>query len=164
MKIIQAVALPAAICLSIGGTEAGPAPSVSPVYGVSLPEGYRRWPLVAPSLEAEPLNELRVIVGNSIAIAAYRANTLPFPDGTVLVKLAWKRTPSADFASATIPGDPTTVQIMVKDSKRYQTSGGWGYGRFIDGKPADEAQHHTCFACHDARVRSRDYVFTHIAS
>lgn len=109
-------------------------------------------------------HELRVIVGNSIAIAAYRANTLPFPDGTVLVKLAWRRASSADFASATIPGDPTTVQIMVKNSKRYQTSGGWGYGRFIDGKPADEAQHQTCFACHDARVRSRDYVFTHIAS
>lgn len=55
MKISPAVALPAAICLSIGGTEADPAPTVSPVYGVSLPEGYRQWPLVAPSLEAEPL-------------------------------------------------------------------------------------------------------------
>ena len=47
------------------------------------------------------------------------AGTLPFPDGTILVKLAWKRQPSAEFAPAFVPGAPTTVQVMVKDAKRY---------------------------------------------
>lgn len=142
--------------------ERSPKPA-SPIYGVTLPDGYRQWELIAPSLEAEPLNELRAIVGNPIAVEAYRKGTLPFPDGAILVKLAWKRTPSAEFESATVPGAATTVQVMVKDSKKYAATGGWGFGRFIDGKPADEAQHRTCFACHQARVKNHDYVFTRYA-
>jgi hypothetical protein len=55
------------------------------------------------------------------------------------------------------------VQVMVKDSRKYASTGGWGFGRFINGKPVDEAQHRTCFACHDARAKSHDYVFTRLA-
>ena len=94
---------------------------------------------------------------------AYRLGQLPFPDGAMLVKLAWKRQRSTEFPAATVPGAPTTVQVMVKDSKRYADSGGWGYGRFIDGKPVDAAQHQTCFACHNALVKARDDVFTKLA-
>lgn len=137
--------------------------AASPIYGVTIPEGYRQWELVAPALEGEPLDELRAVVGNRTAIEAYRSGTLPFPDGTVLVKLAWKQMPSSEFEPATVPGVATTVQVMVKDSKKYATTGGWGFGRFIDGKPADEAQHETCFACHEARVKGHDYVFTRYA-
>lgn len=132
----------------------------SPIYGVTLPDGYRKWELIAPALEAEPLDELRAVVGNRAAIDAYRAGVLPFPDGTVLVKLAWKRTQSLEFEPASVPGAATTVQVMVKDSKKYAATGGWGFGRFIDGKPADEAQHRTCFACHEARTKEHDFVFT----
>lgn len=135
----------------------------SPIYGVTLPDGYRQWELIAPSIEAEPLNELRAVVGNETAASAARAGTLPFPDGSILVKLAWKKLPSPDFEPATVPGAATTVQVMVKDSKKYAASGGWGFGRFVNGVPADEAQHKTCFACHDARVKGRDYVFTKFA-
>ncbi|RUU14471.1 cytochrome C oxidase subunit III [Mesorhizobium sp. USDA-HM6] len=137
--------------------------NASPIYGVTIPDGYRKWELVAPALEADPLNELRAVVGNSAAIEAYRAGTLPFPDGTVLVKLAWKRVQSPEFEPASVPGAATTVQVMVKDSKKYAATGGWGFGRFVDGKPVDEAQHQTCFACHEARVRGHDYVFTRLA-
>ncbi|MBO9708797.1 MAG: cytochrome P460 family protein [Caulobacter sp.] len=135
----------------------------SPIYGVRIPAGYRDWVLVGPAQEAAPLDELRAVVGNRQALDAYRAGKLPFPDGAVLVKLAWKHTPSPDFAPASIPGAATTVQVMVKDSKRYASTGGWGFGRFIDGKPVDQAQHQTCFACHAARVKDRDYVFTRYA-
>jgi len=135
----------------------------SPIYGVTLPDGYRQWQLIAPSLEDAPLDELRAIVGNTIAIDAYQKNAQPFPDGTVLVKLAWKRKRSSEFASATVPGAATTVQVMVKDSKKYAATGGWGFGRFVDGKPVDEAQHRTCFACHEARAKGHDYVFTRYA-
>ena len=135
----------------------------SPIYGVTLPDGYRQWELIAPSLEGEPLNELRAVVGNPTAIQAYRTNTLPFPDGSILVKLAWKRTPSTEFEAATVPGTATTVQVMVKDAKKYASTGGWGFGRFVDGQPVDEAQHRTCFACHEARARGHDYVFTRLA-
>ena len=134
--------------------------NLSPIYGIALPDDYRKWELIAPAQEAEPLNELRAVVGNDIAVKAYRDGKLPFPDGTVLVKLAWKHTQSPEFESASIPGAATTVQVMVKDSKKYAASGGWGFGRFINGKPVDQAQHETCFACHEARVKERDYVFT----
>jgi hypothetical protein len=137
--------------------------SASPIYGVTIPEGYRQWELIAPAVESEPLNELRTVVGNKTAVDAYRAGTLPFPDESVLVKLAWKRQQSPDFAPATIPGAATTMQVMVKDSKKYGATGGWGFGRFVDGRAVDEAQHQTCFSCHQARVKERDYVFPRYA-
>jgi len=139
----------------------GPPPGpASPIYGVTLPPAYRQWELIAPAEEAEPLDELRVVLGNPVAVQAYRKGTLPFPDGTVLVKLAWKRVPSPEFEPASVPGEATTVQVMVKDASRYADSGGWGFGRFVAGVPADEAQHQTCFACHAARVKGHDFVFT----
>jgi hypothetical protein len=52
---------------------------------------------------------------------------------------------------------------MVKDSKKYPSTGGWGFGRFVDGKPVDEAQHTTCFGCHQANVKGHDFVFTRLA-
>lgn len=128
-----------------------------------MPEGYRNWQLVAPAQEAAPLNELRAVLGNDIAMRAYRAGKLPFPDGSVLAKLAWKHVQSPEFEPASIPGAATTVQFMVKDSKKYAATGGWGFARFIDGKPADEAQHQTCYACHQARVKNHDLVFTRYA-
>lgn len=143
---------------------AKPSSEASPIYGVRIPAGYRDWTLVAPAQEAAPLDELRATVGNGKALKAYRTGrTRPFPDGTVLVKLAWKHTASPDFAPASVPGAATTVQVMVKDSRRYAATGGWGFGRFIDGKPVDQAQHETCFSCHAARVKDRDYVFTRYA-
>ena len=136
----------------------------SPIYGVAIPDGYRQWPLIAPSQEAQPLDELRAVLGNAVAIKAYREGTLPFPDGTVLAKLAWKHVPSPEFEPASIPGVATTVQFMVKDSQKYAATGGWGFGRFVDGKPADETQHRTCYACHQARVKNHDLVFTRYAN
>lgn len=161
MKIRYLTLLTAAMAtfagVALGDTGGG---DVSPIYGVKLPDGYRQWALVAPAQEAAPLDELRAVLGNDLAIKAYQASTLPFPDGTVLVKLAWKHVQSPEFEPASIPGAATTVQVMVKDSSKYASTGGWGFGRFINGKPADEAQHQTCFACHQARVQNHDFVFT----
>lgn len=151
------------LCLGGVSPATGDAAALSPIYGVTIPAGYRQWPLVAPALEAAPLNEIRAVLGNTVAIDAYRNARLPFPDGTILVKLAWQQMPSSDFAPATIPGDATTVQVMVKDARRYANTGGWGFGRFIDGRPADDAQHKTCFACHEALAKQHDYVFTRYA-
>ncbi len=131
----------------------------SPIFGVKIPAGYRAWEMVAVSHEAG-LDELRGILGNAIAIKAYQDGTLPFPDGAILAKLAWKHVPLTGIDGAFVPGRATTVQIMVKDSRKYASTGGWGFGRFIDGKAVDEAQHQTCFACHEANVRDHDFVFT----
>lgn len=162
---LTALAMAALALALAAGASADPAPAAdaSPIYGVRMPEGYRNWQLVAPAQEAAPLNELRAVLGNDIAMRAYRAGKLPFPDGSVLAKLAWKHVQSPEFEPASIPGAATTVQFMVKDSKKYAATGGWGFARFIDGKPADEAQHQTCYACHQARVKNHDLVFTRYA-
>jgi hypothetical protein len=137
-------------------------PPTSPIFGVRVPDGYRQWELIAPS---QCPDELKGIVGNETALRAYRDGKLPFPDGSILVKLSWKREPLAGFDGDFLPGRATMVQVMVKDAKKYAETGGWGFGRFIDGKPADEAQHQTCFACHskNATVREQDFVFTRLA-
>jgi hypothetical protein len=132
----------------------------SPIFGVSIPNGYRDWELIAPSQETGDLDELRAILGNDLSVKAYREGTLPFPDGAILVKLAWRHSRSAEFGPAFVPGSATTVQIMVKDSKKSAPTGGWGFGRFIDGKAVDEAQHKTYFPCHEANVKQHDFVFT----
>lgn len=142
-----------------GGAEGG---EVSPVFGVAIPDGYRAWQVVAPSHRTDQ-DEVRVVLGNSIAMKAYRKKTLPFPDGAILAKLAWKRVESSEFKNAFVPGEPKRIEFMVKDSKKYGKTGGWGFGRFIEGKPADEKTHGICFPCHLANVKGHDFVFTRYA-
>ena len=94
----------------------------APIFGVKIPAGYRHGELIAPSHE-EGFDELRGILGNALSMKAYRDDTLPFPDGAILAKLPWKRIPSSKFKGAFVPGAPTTLQIMVKNSKKYASTG-----------------------------------------
>ena len=135
--------------------------SVAPT-GVTIPKGYRNWQVVAPS-QRDDMDQLRVILGNDIAMKAYRSKTLPFPDGAILAKLIWKRAKSAEFDNTFVPGEPVRVEFMVKDAKKYAGTGGWGFGRFVNGKPASEKDHSTCFPCHEANVKGHDWVFTRYA-
>ena len=137
----------------------------SPIYGVKIPAEYRDWKLISVTHEEGDFNQLRAQLGNATAIKAYREAKLPFPDGSIIVALHWKRTPSDDDnkvfgkVQAFVAGSPVNMQIMVKDSRKYSATGGWGFGDFTDGKPADEAKHKTCFACH-LPAKDRDFVFT----
>ena len=112
--------------------------------------------------EAGNLNDLRAVLGNDVAIKAYRDGQLPFPDGTIIARLAWSYDPSEE--NNTVFGRPPKngVQFMVKDSKKYAATGGWGFAQFNDGTPADEAVHTTCFPCHEP-AKARDLVFTRYA-
>ena len=161
--ILAAFMAPLVFAAMPSASESVNAKGSSPIFGVTIPAGYRQWEMIAPSHQTGSFNELRAIVGNPLAMTAYRKETLPFPDGAILVKLAWKRVPSNEFKGAFVPGAATTVQIMVKDSKKYAATGGWGFGRFVNGKPEDEAQHKTCFGCHEANVKNHDFVFTRFA-
>ena len=138
------------------------ADAVAAPSGVTIPKGYRNWQAVAPS-QRDDMDQLRVILGNDIAMKAYRAKTLPFPDGAILAKLIWKRVKSAEFDNTFVPGEPVQVEFMVKNAKKYAATGGWGFGRFINGTPADEKQHGTCWPCHEANVKGHDWVFTRYA-
>jgi hypothetical protein len=141
----------------------------APIFGIKIPSGYRDWKLISVAHEAGNLNDFRAILGNDIAIKAYREGKLPFPDGTIIARLAWSYDPSEENnkvfgrRQSFVAGPPKNgVQFMVKDSKNYASTGGWGYAQFNDGKPADEALLNTCFPCH-APVRVRDFVFTRYA-
>lgn len=140
----------------------------APIFGINIPAGYRDWRLISVAHEEGDLNDLRAILGNDIAIKAYRDGKLPFPDGTIITRLAWSYVPSEEnnkvfgrFQSF-VAGSATNLQFMIKDSKKYAATGGWGFGQFKDGKPASEAVHKTCFACHEP-VKARDFVFTRYA-
>jgi hypothetical protein len=130
--------------------------------GVTIPKGYRNWQVVAPS-QRDDKDEIRVILGNSIAMKALRAKQLPFPDGAILAKLAWKRVKSVEFDNTFVPGEPQRIEFMEKNAKKFAATGGWGFGRFVNGAPADEKQHGTCWPCHQANVKEHDWVFTRYA-
>ena len=66
----------------------------SPIFGVKIPAGYRDWRLISVAHEEGNLNDLRAILGNDVAIKAYREGKLPFPDGTIIARLAWSYDPS----------------------------------------------------------------------
>ena len=139
-----------------------------PVFGITIPPGYRDWKLISVAHEEGNLNDLRALLGNDIAIRAYRLGTLPFPDGTIIARLAWIYVPSEENnkvfgrSQSFVAGPATNVQFMVKDSKKYSATGGWGFAQFKDGKPADAALLRSCFSCHEP-VKARDFVFTHYA-
>jgi hypothetical protein len=125
--------------------------------------------LISVAHEEGMLNDLRAILGNDAAIAAYREGKLPFPDGTIIARLAWSYDPLEESSKAFghpqsfVAGPPKNgVQFMVKDSKKYASTGGWGFAQFDDGKPAGEAVQNACFSCHQL-AKSRDFVFTRYA-
>jgi hypothetical protein len=165
-----ALAIAAAACVvaSVAPVAGGAADGAPPMYGVTIPPGYRQWELVSVAHEAANYDDLRAILGNAVAMPAFRNGTLPFPDGTIIARLAWKYVPSAENNKvfgrdqSFIAGPPTNLQFMVKDSKKYAATGGWAYAEFIDGKPAGEAVLKTCFPCHEP-YKAQDYVFTHYA-
>jgi hypothetical protein len=130
--------------------------------------GYRDWKLISVAHEEGNLNDLCAILGNDVAIKAYRERTLPFPDGTIIARLAWSYVQSEENnkvfgrSQSFVAGPPKNLSFMVKDSKKYASTGGWGFAQFNNAKPAKEAVHQRCFACHEP-VKARDFVFTRYA-
>lgn len=144
------------------------ADEATPVFVTEIPKGYRDWRLVSVAHEEGNLNDIRAILGNDVAIRAYRENKLPFPEGTIIGRIAWKHVPSEENNKAFgreqsfVPGEapPWYLQFMVKDSKKYAATGGWGYAQFDkEGKPGPEADMKKCHPCHE-KIPQRDFVFT----
>jgi hypothetical protein len=134
-----------------------------------IPPGYRDWRLISVAREEGDLDDIRAILGNEIAVRAYREGKLPFPEGAIIARLAWSCIPSEEnnkafgrHQSFVAELPKNGVQFMIKDSIKYAATGGWGYGHFNDGKPADEALLQSCYTCHQA-VKTRDFVFTRYA-
>jgi hypothetical protein len=134
--------------------------------GIVMPEGYKGWDLISSSHRSDN-DTMRVILGNSIAVVAARAGkTNPWPEGSILAKIVWKNKKHERWPTATVPGEFVHAEFMIKDSKTYASTGGWGFARWKGmeqkpyGKDADFVQE--CFGCHTP-MKDNDYVFTHPA-
>jgi hypothetical protein len=159
------------------------APDTTQVYLDKIPAGYRDWPVISLATIGFPLYDIRAKLGNNLAINAYRSGKIPFPDGAIIARLAWKQDTSADnnnafrlarggkvsadaldkmLSQSFVAGSPTNIQFMVKDSRKYASTGGWGFGQFTNGKPDTGVVMTTCFACH-APAKDRDFLFTRYA-
>ena len=159
------IALAGGAVAFISSASARSAAESSPIFITKVPSGYRDWKLISVAHEKANLNSFGAVLGNDVAIKAYRDGTLPFPDGTIIAALHYRFVPSEENnkafgqAQSFVAGDPTNVQFMVKDSKIYASTGGWGFGHFNhDGTPAGDALLQTCSPCH--AKASRDSVFT----
>jgi len=135
-------------------------------FVTEIPSGYRDWKLISVAHEEGDLHSFAVVLGNDAAIKAYREGKPLFPDGAIIAALHYRHVPSQENNKvfgrdqSFVPGPPTNIQFMVKDSKKYAATGGWGFGHFQDGKPStDGPLMDSCFACHQ-QVKARDLVFT----
>ena len=161
MKRITFLLIALASVLSVLAHDEG-----TPIFVNEVPPGYRDWRLISVAQEGGDLNDIRAILGNDIAIKAYREGKLPFPDGAIIARIAWSYDASEENnkvfgrAQSFVAGPPKNgVQFMIKDSKKYAATGGWEYGHFENSKSADDAVLKKCFPCHQA-ISSRDFVFT----
>src|ERR1700692_4922255 len=172
----SAILISAAVVAVLGGR----AISAQDKYTQQVPNGlafsefrgYEGWPVIAIS---ENGGKIALIMGNTIMIDAYKegvpGNGKPFPDGAKMAKIHWNPKKQETYpGQTTVPGTQHDVDFMVKDSKRFADSGGWGWGAFdYDAasdtfSPATEAatppQGHDAkcgFACHTL-AKARDYV------
>jgi hypothetical protein len=174
-----------ALAMAVAVLASGAVTSVPDKYTLKVPnglafsefKGYEEWQVIAVSNG----RRLAVILGNPVMIDAFKAgipdNGKAFPDGAKMAKVHWE-----PKKNATEPGEPLVpdalhdADFMVKDSKRFADSGGWGYaefeydnasGAFRPGTKEDQppqANDAKCgFACHSI-VRMKDYVFTRYAN
>jgi len=136
--------------------------------------GYEAWQMISISQNG---GLVAAILGNPAMIGAFKAgvpgNGKAFPDGAKMAKIHWN--PKMNEAAPGQPLIPNTlhdIDFMVKDSKRFADSGGWGYAEFEYDTASDtfrpgtltdqppQANDAKCgFACHTI-VQKQDYVFT----
>jgi hypothetical protein len=160
---------------------AGLASSAQDKYTVRVPgglafsefRGYEGWQAIGISRNDKVM---AVILGNPVMMSAYRtgipANGKPVPDGAKMAKVHWAPKQNAFFPETTGPGTLLNVDFMVKDSKRFADSGGWGWAVFdydatsdtfkpgtTAGTPPQGNDAKCGFGCH-TRAKARDYVFT----
>jgi hypothetical protein len=180
-KLLSGVIVFIVLALAVLGASAG---SAKDKWALKVPgglafsefKGYESWQVVSIS---EDGGKVAAILGNPTMIKAYQAgipgNGKPFPDGSKMTKIHWMPTKMETFPAATVPGAQHDVDFMMKDSKRFADSGGWGWAAFeydaatdkfqpadTTAKPPQEHDAKCGFACH-TKVKNRDYVFTDYA-
>ena len=160
MKVASLVILVTATARAIG---AQPSSTASASAAVAYPDGYRQWvhvksALISPAHQRFSTNGgFQHVYANAEALSGYR--TRNFPDGSIIV-FDWLE--MRDKSGAFEEGPRRQVDVMVKDSKRYASSGGWGFQRFVKDSKTELATAPTpqqCFACHD-QLKKDDLVLS----
>jgi hypothetical protein len=155
--------------------------------GIAFSEfrGYDAWQMIATSQPEDAggcgtskVGCTKAILGNPTMIKAYSegipANGKPVPDGAVMAKIEWLIATNAKSPyDVTVPGEQTEVSFMVKDSKRFPETNGWGYATFQYDAPSDTYKLATddpnigktlCHVCHTRGAKAaRDFVYTDYA-
>src|SRR5215470_715034 len=128
------------------------------------PAGYRHWFHVNTMIidKASPLfadlGGMHNVYVNSVGEAALKKRG-PYPDKSMFV------TDLHDFTvsdGSYVEGARKGIAVMVKDSKKYASTGGWGFQLWKGGDPkkpqvTDAAKQ--CFACHQPK-KDQDYVYS----
>jgi hypothetical protein len=172
-RTIQAFAITAAALalLAVMAVAAQDKNSVKAANGVGFAEfkGYESWETVAVS---ETDNEIKTILANPVMMKAYKegvpGNGKPFPEGSMTVKIAWTKKPNDESPYAvSVPGKLDSISFILKDSKRFPDSSGYGYAQFLYDAATDTftpfgkdaSFNKTCYQCHTI-VKAKDYIFT----
>lgn len=128
-------------------------------------KGYENWHLVASHYRTDR-NEIRFILGNTETVDSYKDGG-PFQDGAILVKIGYTVKENPDYPDSVEPDVLQRVEYMIKGRERFNSTGGWGYARFIYNATTDtytpygknETFANECYTCHTI-VKRKDYVFT----
>jgi hypothetical protein len=137
-------------------------PNVAPApNGIAFLPEYKNWKAIS-STERFDNQTLRQILGNDVAVKAIAENHInPWPDGTEFAKVAWLQ--QADEKGLVRAGAFFQVEFMIRDSKKYAETLGWGWARWrgADLKPYGKDSNFTseCTGCH-APLANTNYVFT----
>ena len=179
--VIVVVLIAVSVLVILGGGVISAQDTGQAKYGVRVPNGlafsefrgYESWQTVSVSYNDKVM---AVILADPVMIKAYQSgipgNGKPFPDGARMAKIHWNPKKLEALPTATVPGSLHDVDFMVKDSKRFADSGGWGWAAFKYNAASDsftpatgadmppQANDAKCgLACHTV-VKTRDYVFT----
>jgi hypothetical protein len=140
----------------------GATPTVSPApNGIAFLPDYKNWKAIS-STDRFDNHTIRQILGNDIAVRAIAENHInPWPDGAAFAKIAWLQ--QVDDKGSIRAGAFYQVEFMIRDSKKYANTLGWGWARWRGdeltpyGKDANFANE--CVSCHTP-LAGTDYVFT----
>lgn len=129
--------------------------------GVAFDPSFEKWKPLSFTDRGDN-NTFRFVLGNDIAIqAAESGHISPWPDGTRFAKVAWQQQLGGD--GLVYPGKFVQVELMIRDSKKYASTDGWGWGRWrgADLKPygSDARFDKECTGCHQP-LKGNDYVYT----
>ena len=97
---MKLIAFPLVGVATLAGVVVFTAPAANqegaPIFVTSIPAGYRDWRLISVAHEEGNFHSFSAVLGNDLAIQAYRDGKIPFPDGAIIAALHYRHVPSEE--------------------------------------------------------------------